>query len=314
MTTTPRLWKSLTQVNATDGGETQNNGQIIGLNNGGYVVVWTDWSNAYNPIGGAIVGQRYDVFGNKVGGEVEISQFDTGSQFSPAVTRLSNGNIAVAFVDNFKADSIGVGQAIYVRIYNPSLGLIETYVPAVAANVSAPSITALADGGFAISYTKVNSADDTDIVARIVSSTGAFGPQFDVHNQSATAIPPRPRRCPTATSWWFTRTSSTAAQPTTTFSSGSSRRPARPCLVPIPITSSGATAMGWRPGQMLPRSRTAASLWCGRMMVAQAAPTFGRRSTTTPAAPSPPICWSKPRRSGARASRMWWRWATAASS
>jgi hypothetical protein len=184
MTTTPRLWKSLTQVNATDGGETQNNGQIIGLNNGGYVVVWTDWSNAYNPIGAAIVGQRYDVFGNKVGGEVEISQFDSGSQLSPAVTRLSNGNIAVAFVDNFKADSIGVGQAIYVRIYNPSLGLIETYVPAVAANVSAPSITALADGGFAISYTKVNSADDTDIVARIVSSTGAFGPQFDVHNQS----------------------------------------------------------------------------------------------------------------------------------
>ena len=25
-------------------------------------------------------------------------------------------------------------------------------------------------------------------------------------------------------------------------------------------------------------------------------------------------CWSKPRRSGARARRMWWRWATAASS
>jgi hypothetical protein len=184
MATTPKLWKGLTQVNTTDGGEVQDRGTIIGLNDGGYIIVWTDWGDAYNPIGAAIVGQRYNAFGNKVGGEVEISQFDSGSQFSPAVTRLSNGNIAVAFVDNFKADSVGVGQAIYVRIYNPSLGLIESYVPAVAAKLADPSITALADGGFAISYTKVNSADDTDIVARIVSSTGAMGAQFDVHNQT----------------------------------------------------------------------------------------------------------------------------------
>ena len=112
MTTTPKLWKGLTQVNTTDGGEYQSDGQIVGLNDGGYIVVWADWGDAYNPDGAAIVGQRYNAFGNKVGGEVELSQFDSGSQFSPAVTRLSNGNIAVAFVDNFKADSIVVGQAI----------------------------------------------------------------------------------------------------------------------------------------------------------------------------------------------------------
>jgi hypothetical protein len=38
MTTTPRLWKSLTQVNTTDGGAAQFGGQIVGLHDGGYFV------------------------------------------------------------------------------------------------------------------------------------------------------------------------------------------------------------------------------------------------------------------------------------
>jgi hypothetical protein len=68
MTTTPRLSKSLTQVNTTDAGAVQNDGQVVSLNDGGYVVVWTDYSGTHNPEGAAIVGQRYDPLGNKVGG------------------------------------------------------------------------------------------------------------------------------------------------------------------------------------------------------------------------------------------------------
>jgi hypothetical protein len=61
MTTTPRLSKSLTQVNTTVAAA-QEECQIV--------VVWTDDSLTYNPDGSAIVGQRYDSLGNKVGGEV----------------------------------------------------------------------------------------------------------------------------------------------------------------------------------------------------------------------------------------------------
>jgi hypothetical protein len=78
VTTTPRLVKSLTQVNTTDAGLSQGGGQIAPLADGGYVVVWTDFSGTYNPEGGAIVAQRYDSLGNKVGGEVKISQFLLG--------------------------------------------------------------------------------------------------------------------------------------------------------------------------------------------------------------------------------------------
>ena len=51
------------------------------VQDGGYVVVWTDLSLTYNPQGSAIVGQRYDSAGNKIGGdpahggEVHLSLF-----------------------------------------------------------------------------------------------------------------------------------------------------------------------------------------------------------------------------------------------
>jgi hypothetical protein len=48
MTTTPRLVKPFTQVNTTDGGVPQFDGQIAALQDGGYVVFWTDRSHTYS--------------------------------------------------------------------------------------------------------------------------------------------------------------------------------------------------------------------------------------------------------------------------
>jgi hypothetical protein len=118
VTTTPRLVKSLTQVNTSDApvnpdsDASQLDGQIAPLLNGGYVVVWTDGSGTHNFSGTAIVGQRYDSLGNKVGGEVKISQFSSGDQSSPAITALPNGNVAIAFVDSFLGN-----QDLIVRIF-----------------------------------------------------------------------------------------------------------------------------------------------------------------------------------------------------
>ena len=148
MTTTPSLWKSPTQANTTGAGN-QLDGQIAALNDGGYVVVWTDWSRTYNPAGTAVIGQRYDSSGNKVGGEVKLSGFNSGDQFSPAVTRLDNGNIAVAFVDQFAGD-----RDIWVSTFNSSLNLVRTDFIDVSANQTFdPSITAFADSSYVLSYT-----------------------------------------------------------------------------------------------------------------------------------------------------------------
>jgi hypothetical protein len=185
MSTTPRLWKSLSQVNITDAPDPMSGGiafqldaQVARLADGGYVVVWTDMSRAYNPDGQAVVGQWYDAAGNKSRGEVNISGFDEGDQFSPAVAALPNGNVAVAFVDT------SLGEDIYVRIFNSALGSVRTdFIDLTLSPAFDPSITALADGSYVVSYT-VGGGSDTDIVARIVSPTGTVGAQFDVDNQT----------------------------------------------------------------------------------------------------------------------------------
>jgi hypothetical protein len=185
MTATPRPVKSLTQVNTADaavalgGLPVQADGQIARLPDGGYVVVWTDSSRTHNPNGSAIVGQRYDSLGNKVGGEVNISQFSAGDQFSPAITALPNGNVAIAFVDTSAGN-----LDLYVRVFDPSLGLVRTDTIDVSINVTfTPSIAAFADGSYVITYT-AGSGVDTDIVARVVSSSGTVGAQFDIDNQT----------------------------------------------------------------------------------------------------------------------------------
>jgi FG-GAP-like repeat len=178
MTATPRSVKSLTQVNTTDA-LVQIDGQVASLNDGGYVVVWTDSSLTYNPSGTAIVAQRYDAFGNKVGGEVKISQFTSGDQLSPAITALPNGNVAIAFVDTSAGN-----LDLYVRVFDPVLGLVRTDTIDVGTNLTFnPSITAFADSSYVITYT-AGSGADTDIVARVVSSSGTVGAQFDIDNQT----------------------------------------------------------------------------------------------------------------------------------
>jgi Ca2+-binding RTX toxin-like protein len=187
MTTTPRLWKSQTQVNTSDApfpgrgvSNFQGDGQIAPLQDGGYVVVWEDGSCTYNPDGSAIVGQRYDPAGNKAGGEVNISQFTGGTEFSPAVTVLPNGNVAVAFVDQFNGD-----QDINVRIFDSALNFVrqDNIDNAETKQTFDPSLTAFADGSYVVSYT-LGSGNDTDIVARLVSAAGVVSAQFDIDNQT----------------------------------------------------------------------------------------------------------------------------------
>ena len=187
MTTTPRLSSPWSTANTAHqpapmsaGLPSQDDGQVVALNDGGYVVVWTDFSRTYNPAGAAVIGQRYDSSGNKVGGEVKLSGFNSGDQFSPAVTRLDNGNIAVAFVDQFTGD-----QDIYVHIFNSSLRLDKVDAIDTGANQTFnPSITAFADSSYVLSYT-VGTGANTEVVARIVTPTRIVGAQFDIDSHNA---------------------------------------------------------------------------------------------------------------------------------
>src|SRR5262245_47042824 len=117
MTTTPTIWKASSKVNASNGDA--RNGGIVALLDGGYLVVWTDESNGtFNPTGDAVVAQRYDALGQKVGGEVELhASSGTYDDREPAVTTLPNGNIAIALSHH----PAGVGtHHVIVEIRNSS--------------------------------------------------------------------------------------------------------------------------------------------------------------------------------------------------
>ena len=167
MTTTPRVWKSQTQVNTADSGA-QTDGQIAATQDGGYVVVWHSINFT--------IGQRYDSAGNKLSGEV-ITSFSGGEQ--PAVTVLANGNIAVAVADLST-------PSIYVNIFSPTWGSpLRTDFIDGGTDLSSPSITAFADGSYVISYTDGAGLDNSNnIVARVVSANGAVGTESGLEGAS----------------------------------------------------------------------------------------------------------------------------------
>jgi hypothetical protein len=183
MTTTPHLVKPGTQANTTDGSTAQFEGEITPLQDGGYVVVWTDLSLTYDPQGGAIVGQRYDSAGNKIGGdpahggEVDLSLFPIGYKSSPAVTTLANGDIAVAYADLVLGNS-----DITVHIFDPSLHFVRTdLIEDGLAQTFDPSLTALADGGYVVSYT-LGIDPHSEVLARTVSAAGTMGAPFNLEH------------------------------------------------------------------------------------------------------------------------------------
>jgi FG-GAP-like repeat len=173
MTTTPRLVRPFTPVNTTDNGVFQGDGQIVGLNSGGYVIVWTDSSHVYST-GDAVIGQRFDAAGNMVGGEVKISRFLNGDDSvsdGSSITLLPNGNIAVTYTDSFSGQ-----RDTYVRIVDPSLALVrDDNIETSGLLTFDSSITSFADGSYAVSYTVDFGGVDSDVVFKIVSSDGNVG-------------------------------------------------------------------------------------------------------------------------------------------
>src|SRR3954465_8607298 len=181
MGTTPGPVGPFIQANSVDGGTVQRGGQIVGLDDGGYVIVYNDQSPAFTIDVQTIVGQRFDATGNKVGGELRVSQFDDGEGSiadGSSITKLRNGNIAFSYTDVFQGDN-----DVWVRVLNPALGAVrDDAIDTGSAQTKNASITPFVDGSHAVSYTLDNGGGNTDIMARIVSATGVVGAPITVRD------------------------------------------------------------------------------------------------------------------------------------
>ena len=131
------------------------------LANGNVLVVWDD----NNPAETELVGRIFDQNGNTVGGELTLS----GSSISfedPIVSALTGGGFAISFT---------FGGNIFVGRYNDAGGMLGGFTQvntvATAGIQNDASIVGLADGGFVVTYTDTDPANQP-IRASIFNADG----------------------------------------------------------------------------------------------------------------------------------------------
>ena len=121
------------------------------LANGGFVVTWQSWGQ--DGSGWGIYSQRYDAAGAAVGGEFRANTYTFSDQWSPAVTALADGGFVVTWTSNGQD---GSGSGIYAQRYDAAGAAVggEFRVSTTTdLDQVYPAVTALADGGFVITWT-----------------------------------------------------------------------------------------------------------------------------------------------------------------
>ncbi|WP_159690023.1 PKD domain-containing protein [Cognatazoarcus halotolerans] len=134
----------------TSGGQAEPS--ITHLSDGGYVVVWTDQSDA-DGNGYGVYGQRYDADDNPVGSEFLVNTVTTSQQHQPDVIGLSTGGFVVAWSSGAGQD--GSGESIMAQMYAADGSAVgsEFVVNTTAQSTQqTPVIAATPDGGFIVAW------------------------------------------------------------------------------------------------------------------------------------------------------------------
>jgi hypothetical protein len=121
---------------------------VAPLSDGGFVVAWT--SDGQDGAGLGIYAQRYGAAGDAVGAEFNVNKTKAGDQSNSAVAGLSGGGFVVTWQG---PDASGLG--IYAQRYDAAGNAIGKELAVNSVTVqdqSLPSIAALGNGGFVVSW------------------------------------------------------------------------------------------------------------------------------------------------------------------
>jgi len=144
--------------------------QIITLAGGGFVITWRDNSSDHFNI-------RAQVFaadGAPVGGEIPVNSTTSDNQSNPQITPLANGGFVITWDDTSQTGGDTSQKAVRAQVFaadgTPVGGevLVNTTTTGIQAN---PQITALAGGGFVISWRDASSGDE-DVRAQVFAADG----------------------------------------------------------------------------------------------------------------------------------------------
>ncbi len=160
-----------TRVNTTAAGS-QGQPEVAMLLGGAFVVTWT--STNQDGSGEGVYQQRYDAAGTPVGGETRVNTFTAGDQNDTAVVGLAGsagGGHVVVWVSDGQD---GGGAGVYAQRYTgagAAAGAEFRVNTVVAGAQDDPSVTALADGGFVITWSSLGQDG---------SSRGIYMQRYDV--------------------------------------------------------------------------------------------------------------------------------------
>jgi Ca2+-binding RTX toxin-like protein len=148
----PVIWGGDHVVNTTTTAS-QTAPKIAGLPDGGYVVVWEDWS----AVNSAVKLQFFDAFGQPEGPEFQAHGVSPASFVTPDVAVLENGNIVVVW----SSEDLLTGNGLDIQgaIFDASGNLVvapftvsSEIDPSDPGRQKMPTVTALDGGGFAVGY------------------------------------------------------------------------------------------------------------------------------------------------------------------
>ncbi|MET0274264.1 MAG: hypothetical protein ABW360_14850 [Phenylobacterium sp.] len=182
------------QVNTTTN-NAQEMPKLTGLSNGGFAMVWTDYSHSSDdPSGMALRARAYGADGAPAGPEVLVNTTTASDQYAPQITALSNGRFVVAWQDSSEEAPDDEFGAIRAQVFSatgaPEGGeiLVNT---TTAGDQWALHVTALSGGGFAIAWTDeshaVGDPSDAAVRARVFDAAGAPVGTTDILVNTTTA-------------------------------------------------------------------------------------------------------------------------------
>jgi hypothetical protein len=95
----------------------QGDGDLAVEANGSFVAVWGDYGNDRDGSYAAILGQRYDASGIRLGGEFQVNTYTTGNQRFPSVSVSPTGGFVAAWRSN---PGDGSGYGVFSRRFDAS--------------------------------------------------------------------------------------------------------------------------------------------------------------------------------------------------
>ncbi|PJE01524.1 MAG: hypothetical protein CK429_35370 [Mycobacterium sp.] len=158
---------------------------VAALSDGRFVVTWTDLSGtAPDTSGTAIRGRIYDANGTATGADFIVNTTTANSQIEPSIAALSDGRFVVTWTDQSGASPATI--AIRGRVYdaNGTATSADFIVNTTSGGQQQPSIAALSDGRFVVTWTDSSGTDGSGsgIRGRVYEANGtATGPDFSVN-------------------------------------------------------------------------------------------------------------------------------------